>query len=70
MSEERERLIQNIEGLFPPDSDFIETAKVGQRLLDQAERDVATWKTKPIEVLRRFSLLCEHEDNRQARVPR
>lgn len=63
----REQAIAEIEGLFPADSQYEEGAKVGQRLLEQAKREVAGWRTEPTEVLVRYAELCVAEENRQAR---
>lgn len=54
----REQAIQHIENLFPPDSIYADTAEAGQKLLDQAKRDVAAWRQEPTEVLVRFAELC------------
>jgi len=54
----REYAIEVIQSLYPADSDWPDTAKVGQELLERAEREVAGWKTKPTEVLIRYAELC------------
>lgn len=54
----REDAIDVIESLYPADSDYPDTAKVGQELLERAERDVAGWRTKPDAVLFRYAALC------------
>ena len=64
---DREQAIQQIEGLFPTDSQYEETNKVGERLLSQAKREVNGWRTEPTEVLIRYAQLCITEENRQAR---
>lgn len=66
----RQKAIQNIEGLFPPDCEFPQTAAIGERLLNQAKQEAAyNWRDLPDNVLARFEQLCIAEDNRQARQP-
>jgi len=60
---EREEAIDKIEMLFPADSEYQDTAEVGQRLLDQAKREVSGWRTEPIEVLVRYAQLCIQREN-------
>lgn len=67
METEREKAIAEIEGLFPDDSEYEAGAKVGQRLLAQAKREVEGWRTESTEVLIRYAQLCMAEENRQAR---
>jgi len=64
---DREQTIKEIEGLFPADSEYPEGAEVGQRLLEQAKREVCGWRTESTEVLIRYAQLCIAEENRQAR---
>ena len=61
----REEAIQIIKGLFPADSDYEDTAKIGQKFLDQAKRDVAGWQTEPTNVLVRYAQLCIQEENKR-----
>ena len=67
MPKERENAINEIEGLFPADSGYPDTAEIGQRLLEQAKREVAGWRTEPTEVLARYAQLCISEERRQGR---
>lgn len=62
----RDKAIEIIEQLFPPDAPYESTAKKGQELLRQAKRDVSAWRQEPTEVLIRFAQLCEHEERRQS----
>jgi hypothetical protein len=55
---ERERAIAEIESLYPPDSDYPDTAAIGQVLLEQAKRDCASWKNEPDAVIFRLHTLC------------
>ena len=64
---DREEAIQVIEGLFPCDSPYEETNKVGEKLLSQAKREVNGWRTEPTEVLIRYAQLCISEEHRQDR---
>ena len=61
----REQAIQMIEGLFPADSPY--NPEFGQKLLDQAKREVSGWRTEPTEVLLRYAELCIAEEARQCR---
>ena len=54
----REEAIQQIEGLFPADAEYEDTAEIGQQLLEQAKREVSGWRTEPTEVLVRYAQLC------------
>jgi hypothetical protein len=59
----REEAIQHIENLYPADSQYENTAKVGRELLEQAKRETAaTWKTESTEVLIRYAQLCLDKD--------
>jgi len=62
----REEAIAEIEGLFPTDSQYEETTKVGERLLAQAKREVEGWRNETTPVLLRYAALCIAEENRQA----
>ena len=64
---DREQAIQQIEGLFPADSQYEKTNEIGLKLLAQAKREVAGWRTEQTEVLIRYAELCIAEENRQAR---
>ena len=64
---DREQAIALIEELFPTDSQFEKTNKIGERLLAQAKNEVAGWRTEPTEVLIRYAELCQAEEIRQDR---
>ena len=64
---DREQAIQEIEGLFPTDSQYDKTNEVGERLLAQAKREVVGWRNEPTEILIRYAELCISEENRQMR---
>lgn len=59
---DRTEAIKHIEMLYPPDSQYQATAAIGNRLLEQAKREVESWRTLPTEVLVRFAELCIEED--------
>ena len=61
----REQAIANIEALYPADSQYIESAKIGQQLLEQAKREVNGWRTEPTEVLIRYAELCMYLENKE-----
>lgn len=52
----REEAISIIDELYPADSGYEETAKIGRELLDQAKR--SAWRTEPTEVLIKYAQLC------------
>ena len=56
----KEKSIQTIEGLYPPDSNYIETAKVGEKLLIHAKNKFkrTDWRDESKEVLAVFADLC------------
>ena len=56
----REDAIQVIEGLWPVDSQFIETAQIGQQLLNEARDRVGAsdWRLESEEVLLAYAMLC------------
>ncbi len=60
----REQAIQQIEGLFPTDSQYEETNKMGERLLAQAKREVEGWRIESTPVLVRYAELCMAEEHR------
>ena len=62
---DRQQAIDQIEGLFPADSPY--NPEFGQKLLDQAKREVNGWRNEPTEVLIRYAALCIAEENRQTR---
>lgn len=67
----REKAIQNIDGLFPPDCQYSDTSATGIRLLEQAKRETGfadNWRDLPDYVIARFEQLCIAEENRQARL--
>ena len=64
---DRKEAISHIASLYPVDSDYEPTAKIGKELLEQAETEIAGWRTKPTEVLVRYAELCiarERKDNK------
>lgn len=63
----REQAIADIDALFPIDSQYEETNKVGERLLAQAKRECEDWRNLPDAILFRYAELCRQEENRQAR---
>lgn len=55
--------IQIIETLYPPDSDFPDTALIGNKLLMRAMRNTDFhWQDLPFEVLQELSRLCIQEN--------
>ena len=64
---DRDQAIAIIEGLFPTDSQYVETNNIGKRLLEQAKRDTEGWRNEPTPVLIRYAELCQAEEIRQDR---
>ena len=67
--DDRKRAIETIELLFPADSQYPESAKIGKGLLLQAKDEVNNWRNEPTPVLIRYAQLCielEHEQERAA----
>lgn len=62
IKERRKNAIENIEALYPVDSGFNETSKIGKKLLLMAilEND---WRDLSDEILERYSDLCIQLDN-------
>jgi len=63
----REQAIQQIAELFPTDSQYEDTNKIGERLLAQAKKEVEGWRSESTSVLIRYAELCIAEERRQAR---
>ena len=61
----REEAIQEIDALFPADSDYIETNKIGIKLLEQAKRN--NWRNLPDETLFEYARLCQEEDRKRGK---
>ena len=66
-TDERERLIDIIESLFPADADYPDTAEIGRELLRRAKE--ADWRNEPTGILAVYARLCQEEERRQA-MPR
>ena len=61
----REEAIEEIDALYPVDSDYIETNKIGIKLLEQAKRNTNNWRDLSDEILFEYARLCQEEDRRQ-----
>lgn len=59
---DREKAIETIEMLYPADCEYLDTAEIGQKLLEQAKQEVAGWRTEPTEVLIRYAELCRQKE--------
>lgn len=63
----KDKAIQIISELFPPDAPFADTAAIGQQLLDQARRECGSdWRNESDAVLIRFAELCTAKDKEAA----
>ena len=54
----RDEAIRHIKALYPADSEYPETAAMGERFLKQAKAEVAGWETECDAVLIRYAELC------------
>jgi len=62
--DKRTKAIETIELLYPADSQFPDTARIGRKLLEQAKQEVETWRNESDDVLLRYAELCEIEDRK------
>lgn len=53
----RNEAISTIKSLYPPDSDFPETQRIGRELLRKAKDEVEGWEKESDDVLIRFAQL-------------
>jgi hypothetical protein len=60
--QERNRLIAQIEPLYPPDCEYPDTCAIGRQLLVQAQEEAKNWRDEPLPILRRFAQLCIEEE--------
>ncbi len=67
VDKELEQAIADISALFPTDSQYEETNKIGERLLAQAKREVEGWRSESRAVLLRYAELCRREESCQTR---
>jgi hypothetical protein len=61
----RHHAIATIEDLYPPDSEYPDTAEIGRQLLAEAKDTMSSWRNEPLDVLQEFARLCQREDQRQ-----
>jgi len=62
MEDIRETMIQDIEGLFPADSQYFETRQIGIQLLEKAKREANNWRDLPDNIIKRYWELCVAEE--------
>ena len=60
----RERAIEIIKFLYPANSQYKKTSEIGQKLLEQAKIDTASWENEPTTVLIRYAELCIEEERK------
>jgi len=60
---DRKEAIETIEIPYPADSEYQDTAEIGQKLLDQAKHEITGWRTEPTEVLVKYAHLCIQKEN-------
>ena len=62
-TEDREELIDNIEGLWPADSEYEDTARLGRQILEESRVEAKVgWRDEPVEVLRIYAEKCIRKD--------
>jgi hypothetical protein len=61
----RDQAIQEIEGLFPADSQYPRSREKGIELLKQAKQNTDNWRNLPNDVLLEYARLCREEERRQ-----
>lgn len=63
---DRQEAILHIESLYPADSEYDDTAEVGNELLRRAKRETMTsWRDLPDATLVRYAQLCIQRDNKR-----
>ena len=60
MENNKQKTIKNIEQLFPIDSEFEATNKLGEKLLIETIKKL-NWRNLPIDFLIKYSEKCENE---------
>lgn len=63
----REEAIQQIETLWPADSIYDDTATAGKKLLEQAKRNVGSWRNEPDDVIMEYAMLCIQKERRMGK---
>lgn len=61
---DRDQAISTIESLYPVDSQYEVTNRIGERLLAQAKRECDDWRNLPDNILFRYAELCQREENK------
>lgn len=59
--ENNNKIIQDIESLYPADSSYTDTAEIGNKLLFEAIS--LNWRLMPIKILEDYRKLCLIEQN-------
>ena len=60
----RQEAINIISAMYPADSQHPDAAQIGQKLLEQAKREIAPWRVEPTEILVRYAMLCIEEEEK------
>jgi hypothetical protein len=63
----REQAIREIEGLFPPDSQYEESREIGIELLEEAKRRCNNWRNESDDVIFMMFNLCRDKEREQTR---
>jgi hypothetical protein len=66
----RQKAIQEIESLYPPDCEYEDTARIGQELLVEAKRRCSSWKDEPDNVIFVLLQLCRDREAHSERTGR
>jgi hypothetical protein len=62
---QREQAISTIEALYPVDSQYPDTAKIGKELLLRAVLEFSDWRKLPDEILIRYASICEYYETKE-----
>ena len=63
MDKLKENVIRSIEELYPPDSEYDDTAEIGQRFLLSAVMNKMDWRELPLNVLIEMNQFCIRLEN-------
>jgi hypothetical protein len=63
----RKEAIQHIEALYPPDSEYEDTAAIGEAFIEKAKTMCNDWRNLPDNVLKLAASMMIEEENRIGR---
>lgn len=65
--DKRTQAISTIEALYPIDSEYPDSARIGKELLIRAVMEFPDWRKLPDEILFKYANLCEYEESKNTR---